>query len=416
MFERENISGSNYNDWFCSPKMVLRVEKKLFVIKQPISLAPPADSKYMRSGIGFMMLIMRLLVLRLKEEGKPVGPYVIKMNNYVARLKRLGYVLPQDISVGLILNGLTSDFADFIRNYSKHNMGKMIGELHALLIEYEKDLPKKDATPHVMAIQEHPTKDDTCHHYKEAGRWKRNCPAYLAELIKKKKLVGTAISLDIFVIELYSFPSKSWVYDASCGTHICNTKHGLRRTLKALRSDRRDEYISQEFKDYLKDCGFVQQLTPPYTPQLSDDYALESAAHILNMVPTKKVDKTPYKLCGRAIEIQDEDTSPSENTSEIPIEEMRRLFLEQELIPVRRDVKRMQNVPYASVVGKPHWTVVKTILKNLGNTKDMFLVYGRNFEAKLRVDCYCNAGFETDRDDIKSLTGYVFVLNENAVH
>nr|GFC62924.1 retrotransposon protein, putative, Ty1-copia subclass [Tanacetum cinerariifolium] len=26
------------------------------------------------------------------------------------------------------------------------------------------------------------------------------------------------------------------------------------------------------------------------------DYALESAAHILNMVPTKKVDKTPYEL------------------------------------------------------------------------------------------------------------------------
>ena len=34
----------------------------------------------------------------------------------------------------------------------------------------------------------------------------------------------------------------------------------------------------------------------------------------------------------------------------------------------------------------------------------MFLVYGENPEAELRVDCYCNAGFKTDRDDIKSLT------------
>ncbi|GJV64863.1 retrotransposon protein, putative, ty1-copia subclass [Tanacetum coccineum] len=42
--------------------------------------------------------------------------------------------------------------------------------------------------------------------------------------------------------------------------------------------------------------------------------------------------------------------------------------------------------------------------KYLRNTKDMFLVYGGNPEAKLRVDCYCNAGFETDRDDIKSQT------------
>ncbi|GJW06471.1 retrotransposon protein, putative, ty1-copia subclass [Tanacetum coccineum] len=34
---------------------------------------------------------------------------------------------------------------------------------------------------------------------------------------------------------------------------------------------------------------------------------------------------------------------------------------------------------------------------------------------KLRVECYCDAGFETDRDDTKSQTGYVFVLNGGAV-
>nr|GEV76822.1 retrotransposon protein, putative, Ty1-copia subclass [Tanacetum cinerariifolium] len=47
----------------------------------------------------------------------------------------------------------------------------------------------------------------------------------------------------------------------------------------------------------------------------------------------------------------------------------------------------------------------------LRNTKDMFLVYGGNPEAKIRVDCYYDARFETDRDDTKSQTGYVFILN-----
>ncbi|GJX94002.1 hypothetical protein Tco_0348588 [Tanacetum coccineum] len=60
--------------------------------------------------------------------------------------------------------------------------------------------------------------------------------------------------------------------------------------------------------------------------------------------------------------------------------------------------------------GEPHWTDVKTILKYLRNTKDMFLVYGGNPEVELRVDCYCDAGFETDRDDTKSQTGNVFNL------
>ncbi|GJU77077.1 retrotransposon protein, putative, ty1-copia subclass [Tanacetum coccineum] len=71
------------------------------------------------------------------------------------------------------------------------------------------------------------------------------------------------------------------------------------------------------------------------------------------------------------------------------------------------EVKRMQNVPYASAVGsiiEPYWTAVKTILKYLRNTKDMFLVYGRNPEDELRVECYCDARFETDRDDTKSQT------------
>ncbi|GKE92816.1 retrotransposon protein, putative, ty1-copia subclass, partial [Tanacetum coccineum] len=113
------------------------------------------------------------------------------------------------------------------KNYNMHNMGKTIGEIHAMLIEYEKGLPKKAETPQVMIIRggkiqkankkslnakdknkvkgkgkdkkvyihksknpkpiamERPAKDDACHHCKEVGQWKRNCPVYLAELQKK---------------------------------------------------------------------------------------------------------------------------------------------------------------------------------------------------------------------------------------
>ncbi|GJU54405.1 retrotransposon protein, putative, ty1-copia subclass [Tanacetum coccineum] len=63
-------------------------------------------------------------------------------------------------------------------------------------------------------------------------------------------------------------------------------------------------------------------------------------------------------------------------------------------------VNRMKSVPYASAVGSIMYVYLR-------NTKDMFLDYGGNLEAELRVDCYCNAGFETDIDDMKSLTGYI---------
>nr|GFA99034.1 hypothetical protein [Tanacetum cinerariifolium] len=77
-----------------------------------------------------------------------------------------------------------------------------------------------------------PTKDAICHQCGEVGHWRRNCPVYLAELMKKKKLSQGASTSGIFTIELYSFPSKSWIYDTGCGTHICITTQGLRGSKK----------------------------------------------------------------------------------------------------------------------------------------------------------------------------------------
>ncbi|GKB23715.1 retrotransposon protein, putative, ty1-copia subclass [Tanacetum coccineum] len=319
MFDKEKLSGNNFNDWFARLKFVLRVEKKMHVIEQPLPPAPkhvaephivaewtalydahteiaclmlgsmtselhrqfelhyPYDMiQELRSmfekqaGVEKFDLIQSFHACK-QEEDKPVADYVLKMKGYVEQLERLGYALPQDVTVGLILNGLTKDFVGFVRNYNMHNMGKIIGEIHAMLIEYEKGLPKKVETLQVMMIKsgqiqkpnkkslkangknkvngkgkdkkvyvpkpknpkptamEHPAKDDACHHCKEVGHWKRNCPVYLAELLKKKKQVGAASSSGIFMIELFSLPNNnSWVYDTGCGTHICNTKQGFR--------------------------------------------------------------------------------------------------------------------------------------------------------------------------------------------
>ncbi|GJX99018.1 retrotransposon protein, putative, ty1-copia subclass [Tanacetum coccineum] len=51
----------------------------------------------------------------------------------------------------------------------------------------------------------------------------------------------------------------------------------------------------------------------------------------------------------------------------------------------------------------------------LVNTKDMFLVYGGDLKRELGVSSYTNAGYLTDVDDLKSQTGYVFVLNGGAI-
>ncbi|KAJ8761673.1 hypothetical protein K2173_004449 [Erythroxylum novogranatense] len=97
----------------------------------------------------------------------------------------------------------------------------------------------------------------------------------------------------------------------------------LGKSIKILRSDRGGEYLDQQFLDYLRDNGILSQWTPPYTPQhngvaerrnrtLLDmvrsmmgfaklpksfwGYALETVVYLLNRVPSKTVDVTPYEI------------------------------------------------------------------------------------------------------------------------
>ncbi|GJX57367.1 retrotransposon protein, putative, ty1-copia subclass [Tanacetum coccineum] len=77
------------------------------------------------------------------------------------------------------------------------------------------------------------------------------------------------------------------------------------------------------------------------------------------------------------------------------------------------EVKQMKEIPYASA--KVFWTAVKNILKYLINTKDMFLVYGGDSITELGVTCYTDASWETDKDDLRSQTGFVFVMNGGAI-
>ena len=105
------------------------------------------------------------------------------------------------------------------------------------------------------------------------------------------------------------------------------------------------------------------------------------------------------------------------------------------------DREKMSVIPYASAIGSimyamlctrpdvsfaisvagrfqsdpdmKHWTAVKNILKYLKRTKEMFLVYGGDQE--LVIKDYVDASFDTDLDDSKSQTRYIFILNGGAV-
>nr|GEX86455.1 hypothetical protein [Tanacetum cinerariifolium] len=328
-------------------------------------MAQELKAVYSKQAEQELLQTVREFYTSKQEEGQSVSSHVLKMKGYIDNLERLGQPVGQNLAVSLILLSLNKDFDSFVQNYNMHGMGKTVNELHAMLKLHEETLPNNDTNPVLHAIRagrvqknqknkphkaakgghgkgkgkmghasnnssfapkpktppppkkDNYAKDAICHQFGEVGNLRRNCPVYLAELMKKKKLsqgASTSGSTGNRYGYVYLLKHKHGVFE-TFKVFQKEVENQLGKTIKSLRSDRRDEYMSQEFLDHLKEHGIIAHRTPPYTSQnkgmserrnrtLLDmvrsmmsqttlpksfwDYALETAARILNMVPTKK--------------------------------------------------------------------------------------------------------------------------------
>ncbi|GKD76968.1 hypothetical protein Tco_1339589 [Tanacetum coccineum] len=173
---------------------------------------------------------------------------------YIDNLERLGQPVSLRLAVSLILVSLSKEYDGFVQNYNMHSMGKTVNELHAMPKLHEQMLPKKDVAPTLHAIRAgRVLKNQKKKPHKAAkgnqGKGKakmgnalvpapsfspkpKNPPTPKKDNPAKDAICHQCGKVGIFTIELYSFPSKSWVYDTDCGTHICITTQGLRGTKK----------------------------------------------------------------------------------------------------------------------------------------------------------------------------------------
>ncbi|GKF31450.1 hypothetical protein Tco_0101248 [Tanacetum coccineum] len=72
------------------------------------------------------------------------------------------------------------------------------------------------------------------------------------------------------------------------------------------------------------------------------------------------------------------------------------------------EVQRMQRFPYASVVGSIMY-VVRCTHRDVAFAQNITSRFQQN---PAQGSCYTDVGYLTDADDLKSQTGYVFVLME----
>ncbi|GKA95516.1 retrotransposon protein, putative, ty1-copia subclass [Tanacetum coccineum] len=300
-----------------------------------------------------------------QEEGQSVSSYVLKMKGYIDNLERLGHPVTLGLATDNVLHAM------LMLHEQTLNSAQKLRSLSTFAIRAGKVQKPKIPPP---PKREDPAKDSICHECGETGHWKRNCPQYLAELLKKKKNTASgaggeglrasrklkpgALSLYVgngqreaveaignfdlslpsgLVIVLNNFSRNNMVYfsvprdgifeidlsnsytnensiytvsnkrakidlDSALLWH-CRLGHISKKRIEKLQHDGLLNSTDLRAFEKCVPCMSGKMARKPYTHQVERakdllglihtdsfwDYALETAARILNMVPTKKV-------------------------------------------------------------------------------------------------------------------------------
>ena len=188
VLEKDKLTGTNFLDWFRNLRIVLKQERKLYVLDEPLpeepaDNAPRAENnayeKHHNDFIDVACLMLATMsselqkdlenmeaydmIFNLKEmfqqqarqeryettkalhsckmaEGASVSAHILKKKGYIEHLDRLGFPLSQELATDLILNSLPDSYGQFIMNYNMKEMDKSISELHAMLKTAEQNI------------------------------------------------------------------------------------------------------------------------------------------------------------------------------------------------------------------------------------------------------------------------------------
>ncbi|KAK8554244.1 hypothetical protein V6N13_073172 [Hibiscus sabdariffa] len=200
LLEMEKLNGINFLDWFRNLRIVLKHERKEYVIEEPVLDEPTNASrtdkdkfkKHMDDMLDVSCLMLATMspelqkqhedmnaydmIQNLKEiyegqarkqsyetskalfqckmsEGSPVGAHVIKMMGYIQTLEKLGFPLKDELATDVILQSLSDSFKPFILNFNMNEINKTLPQLLGMLRTAESDL-KKNGSKSILIVHE----------------------------------------------------------------------------------------------------------------------------------------------------------------------------------------------------------------------------------------------------------------------
>ncbi|GJZ72344.1 retrovirus-related pol polyprotein from transposon TNT 1-94 [Tanacetum coccineum] len=256
----------------------------------------------------------------------------------------------------LILIGLRKEFDGFVQNYNMHSLGKTVNELHAMLKLHEQTLNKPQKHAPVYRCY------SSCQRH-----WKKGSVSVLCPSAKEKKIPASGAG-------------------GGSGHEVP--------------TDRMCLYIDaeeHELGDLDNEVWILVEL-PPNGKTVGSKWLFKKKTDMDGAVHTYKA-RLVAKGYTQTPGIDYEETFS-------PVADIRAIRI---LIAI------------AAYYDYEIWQMdVKTAFLNGYLNEEVYMeqpeVYGGDLKRfELRVSCYTDAGYLTDADDLKSQTGYVFVLNGGAV-
>lgn len=245
LFENK-LTGPNFIEWIQALKIVLRHENIVYVLDNPIPDAPPDEAdqavkdvfwKHVDDSENVCCLMLASMSIELQKkhedmtaygmlmhlnflyhkkaineryeisqelfrsrmiEGSAVSSHVLKMISLIEKLEKLGFVLPHQLSVDLIMQSLPDSFSNFVTNFNMNDVEvTTLPQLLIMLITTEVSVkedkgnglmvePLSNKKRKLKKAKDRKAKG-TCFHCGQDGHWKRNCKEYL-DTMKEKKL------------------------------------------------------------------------------------------------------------------------------------------------------------------------------------------------------------------------------------
>ena len=255
VLDQNKLDGTNFNDWYRNPKIILKHQKKENVLMPSSQTESPSrigNTKWGPSRIGNMKkghesddepihveqrrLTMELMNSKMAE-GASVDLHVQGMIDLIEELGKLDSKLDLELCTDVILQSLPSSFSVFIKNYFEAGINMPLSELRVMLsVEQIRQSP--EVPPRKKAGKRGKGKNMKA---KTGGKGKaRVGSTSTSKLVKlsipttdkcSKKSARVASSIGINVVEINFAVSGA-------GAHICGTNvKGLIRSRKLAKGE-----------------------------------------------------------------------------------------------------------------------------------------------------------------------------------